>query len=145
MVKRVVVSAGLIRAPHGHPHAGHILMTRRLADVHLAGSWEFPGGKVELGEDPRDALHRELDEELGIKVSEPQIYAVGHHLYQDADQGSGKDVMLLIYDCELLSGAPQALGVSEFSWLTPREVCELPLPPADEEAITRLRAEIEER
>lgn len=143
MIKRVVVSAGLIRAPHGHPHAGKILMTRRLAGVHLAGSWEFPGGKVELGEDPRAALHRELSEELGVEVSEPTIYAVGQHLYRDDPTASaqGKDVLLLIYDCELTGGAPQALEVSEFAWLSPAEVCDLPLPPADEEAIARLRAE----
>ena len=145
MVKRVVVSAGLIRAPQGHPQAGKILMTRRLADVHLAHAWEFPGGKVELGEDPVVALHRELKEELDIKVEDPMIYAVGHHLYATGDDPSqNKDVILLIYECVIAEGAPQKIGVSDFSWLTPAEVCALPLPPADEEVITRLQREIEE-
>ena len=144
MIKRVVVSAGLIRAPEGHPQAGRILMTRRLADVHLAHAWEFPGGKVELGEDPIDALHRELKEELNIEVCNPTIYAVGHHLYlNDHDPSQGKDVVLLIYECLLLKGDPQRIGVSDFSWLTSKEVCGLPLPPADEEVLARLQGESE--
>ena len=145
MIKRVVVSAGLIRAPQGHPHAGKILMTRRLADVHLAHAWEFPGGKVELGEDPVDALHRELKEELNIEVRDPVIYAVGHHLYPAArEESRGKDVILLIYDCFLSGGEPERIGVSDFSWLNSAEVCALPLPPADEEVLDRLRSEVGE-
>lgn len=145
MIKRVVVSAGLIRAPQGHPQEGKILMTRRLADVHLAHAWEFPGGKVELGEDPADALHRELKEELDIEVCNPQIYAVGHHLYRAEDDVTrGKDVILLIYDCVLSRGVPKTIGVSDFSWLSPAEVCALPLPPADEEVIARLQSEIKD-
>ena len=144
MIKRVVVSAGLIRAPKGHPQAGKILMTRRLADVHLAHAWEFPGGKVELGEDPVVALHRELKEELNIEVDEPIIYAVGHHLYMEDDAAQGKDVILLIYECVISGGIPQKIGVSDFSWLTPPVVCALPLPPADEVVLARLRREIEE-
>jgi len=145
MIKRVVVSAGLIRAPQGHPQAGKILMTRRLADVHLAHSWEFPGGKVDPGEDPVDALHRELKEELNIEVRDPTIYAVGHHLYPSAQEESqGKDVILLIYDCVLSGGEPETIGVSGFSWLNSAEVCALPLPPADEEVLDRLKREFEE-
>ena len=138
-LKRVVVSAGLIRAPKGHAHVGSILMSRRLEGVHLAGAWEFPGGKVERGEDPEVALRRELREELGIEVERVQIYAVGQHLYEDVS----KDVILLVYDCTLVGAEPQALEVAEFAWLTPAEVCELPLPPADEGVITRLKSEVE--
>lgn len=147
-MKRVLVSAGLIRAPHGHPEEGKILMTRRLADVHLANAWEFPGGKVELGEDPMSALHRELNEELAIKVDRVSIYSVGHHVYKlDSQEGSrkAKDVVLLVYECFLSFGEPQKIGVSDFAWLSPAEVCKLPLPPADEEIIARLRCELEGR
>ena len=141
-IKRVLVSAGLIRAPKSHPQAGKILMTRRLADAHLANSWEFPGGKVELGEDPIDALHREIMEELAITVTNAKIYAVGQHTYhfQQLDKPS-KDVILLVYDCDLVEGEPQKIGVSDFAWLSPEEVCQLPLPPADEEVLTRLASE----
>ena len=135
-LKRVVVAAGLIRAPEGHPEAGKILMTRRLADAHLAGAWEFPGGKVEAGESPAEALHRELEEELKIKVEAPRAYAIGHHAYPE------KEVILLIYDCRLASGEPVAEGVASFHWLSVAEVAALPLPPADEEALARLREEL---
>ena len=80
--KRVVVAAGLIRAPLNHAQAGKILMTKRFSDAHLANSWEFPGGKIEFGEDPISALHREIKEELDITIQKVSIYAVGHHLYQ---------------------------------------------------------------
>jgi len=133
---RVVVAAGLIRAPEGHPAAGRILMSQRLAGAHLAGAWEFPGGKLELGEDPRAALARELREELAIEVAGAEIYAVGHHPYPQ------KDVILLVYECWHVGGDPQALGVAAFEWLTPAEVCALPLPPADEEVVARLRGEV---
>ena len=144
-IKRVLVSAGLIRAPKSHIEAGKILMTKRLADAHLANSWEFPGGKVELGEDPIDALHRELMEELAITVDQVKIYAVGQHTYHFADSDkASKDVILLVYDCELLSGFPQKIGVADYAWLSPQEVCKLPLPPADEEVLSRLASEFEE-
>ena len=141
-IKRVVVVAGLIRAPQGHPQAGKILMTKRLADAHLANAWEFPGGKIELGEDPIAALHRELHEELLIKVKEPSIYAIGQHLYQrEQPTEVAKDVILLVYECFHDQGKPQKIGVADFAWLTPLEVCALPLPPADEEVVRRLRLE----
>ena len=141
-IKRVLVSAGLIRAPKHHSQAGKILMTKRLADAHLANSWEFPGGKIELGEDPVQALHRELMEELAIKVDHVQIYAVGQHTYhfESIDKAS-KDVVLLVYDCQLMEGIPQKLGVADYAWLSPQEVCQLPLPPADEEVLARLASE----
>ena len=145
-IKRVLVSAGLIRAPKGHSQEGKILMTRRLADAHLAHAWEFPGGKVEIGEDPIDALHRELREELAIEVNRVEIFSVGHHLY-DLTKSKGmpqaKDVVLMVYECYISAGEPQALGVSDYSWLSPAQVCNLPLPPADEEVITRLRRELD--
>lgn len=131
---RVLVVAGLIRAAQDHKHAGKILMSKRMADVHLAHAWEFPGGKIELGEDPIDALRRELSEELNISIIYPQIYAVGHHVYDR------KEVVLMVYECTYYTGEIKALGVAEFKWLTPQEVCELPLPPADLEVIERLKS-----
>ena len=131
-IKRVLVSAGLIRAPKGHPEEGKILMTRRLADAHLANSWEFPGGKVELGEDPIEALHRELEEELAVQVDRVSIFSVGHHVYdvtKSPESPRGKDVILLVYECYLSEGEPQKIGVSDYAWLSPAEVCQLPLPP----------------
>ena len=133
--KRALVAAGLIRAPKGHPQEGRILMSRRLEGVHLAGSWEFPGGKIEPYEAPQDTLKRELQEELNIEVEVGEVYAVGHHSYPN------KDVVLIVYECWHTAREPQALEVAELAWLTPQEVCALPLPPADEEMLRRLRVE----
>jgi tRNA threonylcarbamoyl adenosine modification protein YjeE len=110
-------------------------MSRRLEGVHLAGSWEFPGGKIEPYEAPQDTLKRELQEELNIEVEVGEVYAVGHHSYPS------KDVVLIVYECWHTAREPQALEVAELAWLTPQEVCALPLPPADEEMLRRLRVE----
>ncbi|HEY6462348.1 MAG TPA: NUDIX domain-containing protein, partial [Polyangiaceae bacterium] len=58
-LKTVVVAAAVM------VEGRRVLVTQRKAGTHLAGAWEFPGGKVEAGEDPREALRRELREELG--------------------------------------------------------------------------------
>ncbi|MEE2756823.1 MAG: (deoxy)nucleoside triphosphate pyrophosphohydrolase [Myxococcota bacterium] len=127
--KRILVSAGLIQRPSD----GRILVSKRLADAHLANSWEFPGGKVEFGEDPKNTVIRELREELGIETSVGDIYAVGHHCYAE------REVVLLVYQTAIIDGEPQCLEVADFAWLTPGEVVNLPLPPADQPVIDRLQ------
>ncbi len=136
-MKRILVSAALIRAPHNHTQFGKFLLTQRQQGVHLAGSWEFPGGKIEEGESPENALIREIKEELGITIEVKDIYAIGHHIYTE----SQKEVILLVYDTYLHSGTPQALEVASFAWLTPQEVIALPLPPADINVVNRLKRE----
>src|SRR5215471_12269213 len=76
-VDTIIVSAGVV-IEHGR-----VLLTQRKAGTHLAGAWEFPGGKVEPGEDPRDALVRELAEELGIDVTSGEILDVTFHRYPE--------------------------------------------------------------
>ncbi|HVJ93540.1 MAG TPA: NUDIX domain-containing protein, partial [Labilithrix sp.] len=74
-----IVAAGIV------VEDARILLSRRKKGTHLAGRWEFPGGKVEPGEDPRAALRRELQEELGIVVNVGEIADVTFHRYDDAD------------------------------------------------------------
>ena len=83
----IPVSSGLIIQNN------KVLIGLRSKSDNGGGLWEFPGGKVELGEDPIDALHRELKEELNIEISHPQVYAVGHHCYPE------KEVILMVYEC----------------------------------------------
>ena len=71
----IIVSAGVII------ERGAVLLSRRKKGTHLEGAWEFPGGKVEAGEDPRAALARELEEELGIQVVVGDIADVTFHRY----------------------------------------------------------------
>jgi len=72
---------------------GRVLLTRRAEGQHLAGMWEFPGGKLEEGESPEAAVVRECREECGIEVEVADILDVTHHRYP------GKDVLLLFYRC----------------------------------------------
>ncbi len=131
MQRLIVVAAGLIseKESGGPP----FLLSRRLPDAHLAGYWEFPGGKLEEGEDPVAALKRELQEELGIDVTVGNVYAVGHHVYET------KTILLLVYEVTLVSGRPTCKEVAEIRWFEPSELVSLELPPADEPILARLR------
>lgn len=123
----VVVAAVVVRD-------GRVLLTRRLEGQHLAGLWEFPGGKLEGGESPEEALVRECREECGIEVEVGEIVDVTYHRYPE------KDVLLLFYRCELRAGEVRHLQVADHAWVAPSELDEYPLPPADERVIARIRA-----
>jgi 8-oxo-dGTP diphosphatase len=90
-LKTVIVAAGVLI------DGERVLLSQRRADTHLAGMWEFPGGKVESGEDPREALRRELEEELGVDAIVGDIVDVAFHRYDDAN----KAVLLLFYEATL--------------------------------------------
>jgi len=101
--------------------AGRVLVALRGAGRPLAGRWEFPGGKVEPGEDDRAALARELHEELAIRVE------VGARL---GESRHGK-VHLLAYRCTLREGEPVALEHEHIRWALPGELGGLSWAPAD--------------
>ena len=87
-----------------------VLLTQRPAKTHLAGKWEFPGGKVELAEDPAHAVVRECREECGIELAVDDILDVTFHAY------ASKNVLLLFYRCTLISGEVAHLGVADHRW-----------------------------
>src|SRR5579863_3885135 len=107
-MRTVVVAAAIVI------EAAQVLVTQRKAGSHLAGAWEFPGGKVLPGEDPRDAVRRELAEELGVDVVAGEIVDVTFHRYEDA----GKSVLLLFFEATRApdSGEPRAIDVAAFAW-----------------------------
>ena len=113
---------------------GRVLLTRRGEGQHLAGMWEFPGGKLEAGESPEEALLRECQEECGIEVEVAEILEVTHHWYPE------KEVLLLFYRCELRAGEVRHLQVADHAWVAPRDLDDYPLPPADERVVVRIRA-----
>ena len=113
---------------------GRVLLTRRGEGQHLAGMWEFPGGKLEAGESPEEALVRECQEECGIEVEVTEILEVTHHRYPE------KEVLLLFYRCELRAGEVRHLQVADHAWVAPRDLDDYPLPPADERVVARIRA-----
>ena len=100
----------------------------------MAGLWEFPGGKVEPGENPEAALVRELKEEIGIDTNAADLVPAA---FASADNG-GRHMLLLLYLCRAWRGVPQALDASELRWLRPGEMHSLPMPPADVPLVARL-------
>lgn len=115
----VIVAAAVVR------RAGRILLTQRPQGGHLAGLWEFPGGKLEAGEAPEMALVRECREECGVEVEVVDILEVTFHRYES------KDVLLLFYDCRLPFGEVRDLEVAAHLWCTPEQLRDHELPPAD--------------
>lgn len=131
-MQTVLVAAGIL------VEEGRVLVTQRKAGTHLAGRWEFPGGKVEAGEDPRDALTRELDEELGIEVAVGDIVEVTFYPYPDDE----KAVLLLFYRVTraATSGAPHARDVADLRWARATELDPALFPPADVPVLAKVRA-----
>ena len=116
---RKLVVAALVR------DGARVLVSRRRADQPMPLHWEFPGGKVEPGEDPVIALAREVREELGCAVRVGRIHEVVFHAYE------AFDLVMLVYACELAEGTPRALQVAEVAWVEAARLPALELLPAD--------------
>jgi 8-oxo-dGTP diphosphatase len=123
------VVAGLIRDPQGR-----VLLTQRRPDQSLPNLWEFPGGKVEPGESPLAALHRELREEIGVEVAIGRIWDVLFFAYPDFD------LVMLVYPCRVISGEPRPLEVAAAVWTTVDDLCSFEILPADRPLVDRLEA-----
>ena len=106
---------------------GQVLMAQRPAHKHLGGKWEFPGGKIEPGETPEAALHRELHEELGCTVEILRPLAPHTHAYATVT------VQLIPYVARLLpaSPAPHTREHAALRWVPAAELLSLDLPAAD--------------
>jgi mutator protein MutT len=115
---------------------GRVLVTRRPSSAaHLPDVWEFPGGKCEDGETPRDAAIREAREELGIEVEITGEYARISHDY------SVRRVTLHPFRCFIISGEPQPQASDELRWLTPKELNIDDFPVANRTLIEELQRE----
>ncbi len=119
---------------------GRVLVTQRKAGTHLAGAWEFPGGKVLPGEDPRHALRRELAEELGIEAQVGEIVDVTFHAYEDA----AKAVLLMFFEAFRAPGSapPTALDVAAFAWATAESLDPAQFPPADGPVLHKVKTRL---
>ena len=126
----IVVAAALIDGD------GRVLIQQRPPGKNMAGLWEFPGGKVDLGETPEAALVRELSEELGIDVETACLAPAAF-----ASEALGeKHLLLLLYICRKWSGIPQPLEASALKWVRPNALYAIDMPPADRPLIGLLDA-----
>jgi 8-oxo-dGTP diphosphatase len=123
-----VVAAALVDADD------RVLVAQRPEGKQLAGLWEFPGGKIEPGERPEDALIRELREELGIAVKAPCLAPLtfASHAYQDFH------LLMPLYICRRWEGFVQAREGQALKWVRPRDLRNWPMPPADAPLIPHL-------
>jgi mutator protein MutT len=118
----IVVTAAVIE------RQGRFLLTRRLPGVHLAGHWEFPGGKCHAGETLQACMARELREELHVDAT------VGEEMLTTSHEYADRRVELHFFRCEV-SDMPRPSQGQEMQWASREDLRHLRLPPADEELI----------
>ncbi len=124
----LVVAVALIDAD------GRVLIAQRPEGKALAGLWEFPGGKIEPGERPEDALIRELREELGVEAKAPCLAPLtfASHAYDDFH------LLMPLYVCRKWQGFVQAREGQALKWVFPKALRDYPMPPADAPLIPHL-------
>ncbi len=114
---------------------GRVLLAQRPEGKHLAGLWEFPGGKVHAGETPEEALIRELKEELDIDTDvrclAPLTFA--SHSYPDFH------LLMPLYVCRVWQGIVRPCEGQKLAWARVAELANYPMPPADLPLVAMLR------
>ena len=114
---------------------GRVLLAERPEGKHLAGMWEFPGGKVQPGETPEAALIRELDEELGIRTHESCLapFTFASHGYENFH------LLMPLYVCRKWQGIVSSREGQRLKWVRPAQLADCPMPPADKPLVALLR------
>jgi mutator protein MutT len=110
---------------------GSVLLSQRSEGTHLAGAWEFPGGKIEPGESPAEAVGREIREELGIGLEGIEPFRFAYHQYADAR------VLLLTFLCRPV-GDPDRASI-RWKWVPFEELDPASMPEADRAIVESLK------
>ena len=124
----LVVAVALVDADR------RVLIAQRPQGKALAGLWEFPGGKLEAGETPEQALIRELEEELGISTKSACLAPVSFASYSY----ESFHLLMPLYVCRKWQGTPVAREHAALKWVRPQALRDYPTPPADEPLIAAL-------
>jgi 8-oxo-dGTP diphosphatase len=111
---------------------GRVLIGKRRPGKHMGGRWEFPGGKLEPGETPEEALARELEEELGVRAR------VGELLCVAAWEGDGLSLELLVYRVTGFDGSPELREHQELRWVAPADLASFDLADSDRSVARKL-------
>jgi 8-oxo-dGTP diphosphatase len=117
---------------------GKVLLGQRPEHKSLPGLWEFPGGKIELGESPEAALQRELQEELGLDVDVGPLRIATTHNY------AGVGVLLLFYEIRFWKGSPKPVHHLELKWTAGEDLPKEQLPEANRLVLPQIMALIAE-
>jgi 8-oxo-dGTP diphosphatase len=125
----LVAAAALVDAD------GRVLLARRPEGKSMAGLWEFPGGKVAVGETPEAALVRELAEELAVDITESCLAPVAFASYPYDDF----HLLMPLYVCRVWQGAPVPQEGQLLKWVRPTAMAGMPMPPADTPLVAALR------
>jgi len=114
---------------------GRVLLSQRPEGKPMAGLWEFPGGKVEDGETPEDALIREIDEELGINTKSSCLAPLSFtsHAYDDFH------LLMMLFVCRRWQGTPAPRENNPLAWVRPQRLNDYPMPPADRPLVAMLQ------
>ena len=122
---KIVVSIALIN------NYDEVLIAKRPNNKHLAGFWEFPGGKVEKDETPENALIREVKEELNVNINYKCIAPLS---FSEFDY-KNFHLLLLLYICRRWEGEPLTMEENELKWVKPSMLRNYKMPPADDSLI----------
>ena len=112
---------------------GQLLLQQQLPGKRHGEAWEFPGGKVEVGENPRDALVREIAEELGLRLDSARLVPAGF-----AEEAGDLPIVLFLYTARDWQGEPRGLDGQEWGWFSPQQAHSLPLAPMDRDLLSGL-------
>ena len=129
MASRIHVAVGVLI-----DSKGCVLLTRSLKGTHLAGYWEFPGGKVEAGESVQTALARELEEELGTRIGETVPLMTVSHDYGE------KQVLLDVHQVKDWNGEPHGAEGQPLAWVDAGLLDEFQVPEANSEIMLQVKA-----